>query len=1012
MKQGQGFVRFVFFSMLFISIYYLSFTIVNMKFETAEQAYADKMLSTLPKGLSSDSISFMNQEFKKRFRDSFQNKPFLDLGIFEYNYKNITKNKLNLGLDLKGGMSFVLEVNEEKLLRSLSGKATHPTFEQALTLATQAQRNSQTSYINLFLANLQKVDPNFKIASLFASNPLLKDKISTSDDNAKVMEILKPSIEASIQNTYNVIKQRVDQYGVAESSVSLQEGSNRIIVELPGADDLERVKKMLESSAKLEFWFTYDNLEIAKSLEAANEALRIIETSNKPNQANDNPKSDSTQNSKDSSDIDDILSTSATKSNAKTDTSNLTSETNPLYEVFTPSVDQKTNNYAPGPIVGYVNKKDLNKAMELFNRDEVKNKFRGDVVFAYSYKPVDDEGRFYQVFALKKYNDGPALAGNVVTNARKETDQFNKPSIGMEMNSQGAAQWEMITEMASKDPRGKQSIAIVMDGVVYSSPTVNDKISGGRSQITGSFTPEEANDLSNILNSGKIDASVKVVQEEVVGPSLGAATIKSGILALFVGLISIFVYMFVMYRQAGIVTQIALAFNLVFLLGVLASIKATLSLPGIAGIVLIIGAAVDANVIIYERIKEELRLGKGIWEAIKLGYQHSFSTIFDANMTTLITSLTLMFFGYGPIRGFAYTLTFGILTSIFTAVFVTREIYNLYQDRGKSFSINTNTFIDKWFLNSSFQFVANRKKAYIFIASFIIVGLISIVVRGFDFGVEFKGGKSFVLGFDQDVDYVAVKKSLDKSLDGKTIVKSFGSASNLQVTTAYLQDDMTKSQNQSDSIVLQKVYESTQAFFKNKPTFEQFIKSSVSNSRKIGASIADDISRSSRNVTMIALVLIFLYITIRFRKWQFAAGAIIALLHDTLFTLGVLSLFKDIMPFSLEINQSIVAAILTIIGFSTNDTVVIFDRIREYMNLKPNQSLDLTINDAINNTLSRTLMTASTLFLVSLVLFVFGGESIRGFSFTMLIGIFVGTLSSIFIAAPIALDLIKITEKK
>ena len=579
------------------------------------------------------------------------------------------------------------------------------------------------------------------------------------------------------------------------------------------------------------------------------------------------------------------------------------------------------------------------------------------------------------------------------------------------MNAQGANIWQTMTRNAANE--GNKSIAIVLDNRVYSAPRVQNEIAGGQSSITGQFSVEEANDLSNILNSGKIDAPAKIIQEEVVGPSLGKETIASGILALLVGLMSILAFMFFVYRTPGGMADIALIINLFFLLGVLASREAVLTLPGIAGIVLIIGAAVDANVLIFERIKEELRNGKNYLDAVAIGFKNTYAAILDANITTLITSFTLFYFGFGPIKGFAYTLIVGIFTSVFTAVLLTREMFNAKHDKKQEVSF-VKSFIDKYFGNAKYAFINNRKKAYLFLGLFVIVGLASIFTRGFDMGVDFKGGRSYVVTFDKNVNTPEIKSSLDKILDNKTIVKTYGQPNQVQITTSYLYGETETAEKAkiNDSIVLTKIYEGCLNNYTSKPDYEQFILNKVSNFRKIDATIADEIRNSSSIVAIIAFALIFIYISFRFSKWQFAIAAIICLIHDALFTLGILSLLKDIVPFSLEMNQTIIAAILTIIGFSTNDTVVIFDRIREFTKRNPHMPLADLFNNAVNNTLGRTFTTAFTLFITSLILFFFGGESIRGFAFTMTIGVFVGTLSSIFIAAPLTLDLIEKFSKK
>jgi len=975
-------------------------------FTKAENEYVAKNTKNLL-NVPTDSLRKVQGNLRTSFRDSFSDKPFMDLFIVKYDYKCIMKNQINLGLDLKGGMSFVLEVNQGDIVKALSNKSTDPVFNKAIEKANIAQLNSQDNYLNLLLNAYNEIDPNAKLATVFASNPNYSGKIKPGDNNEKVTKAIEKDVNSAIGNTYNVIKARINQFGVAEPIVSLQEGAGRIIVELPGADDLTRVKKLLESSAKLQFWYTYDNREIAQSLVNVNETLQGLETLAKKEKT-----TDSTTAVKDSVAQQDIVSKLEKSASAKKDTS-AKGKSNPLFDVFSLNVDPKTGGILEGPVVGYSSVKDLEKVSQLLAKEEIRKDLKGDVKFLWGAQAVDPAGKFYPLYAIKASSDEAPLSGDAIASAQSESDQFGKPGIGMVMTPSGAATWEKMTDLAANDPMGKKCIAIVLDNNVYSAPTVQNKITGGKSQITGKFSPEEAKDLSNILNSGKIDAPAKIIQEEVVGPSLGKDTINAGLISLLIGLVVILAYMYFLFRKPGGIADISLLVNLFFLLGVLSSLKATLTLPGIAGIVLIIGAAVDANVIIFERIKEELRHGKSYWQAVLDGYRGSYWTILDANATTLITSCTLMFFGYGPIKGFAYTLTIGILTSLFTAVLLTRDMFSLKQDKNEEVPF-AQSFYDKYFVNSNFQFIAKRKFAYIFSMTFIVIGLASILTRGFDLGVDFRGGRSYVVTFDKNIDAPKIKETLANAFDKNIVVKAYGNENQVQITTAYLYGENIVSKEQdkiNDSIVLTKVYEGVANNFVKKPSYKEFATAHVNNFRKIDATIADDIKNSALSVSVIALLGIFAYVWFRFDRWQYSAGAIAALIHDLFFTLGVLSLFKDILPFSLEFNQSIIAAVLTIVGFSTNDTVVIFDRIREFTKRYPNEKLDKTINDAINGTLSRTIMTATTLFIVSLVLFVFGGESIRGFSFTMLIGILIGTLSSIFVASPVALDLINLFNK-
>ena len=1001
MRQGQGLIKFVAIAMVIICIYQLSFTLVGMKFNKAENEYVSTQIKNSGANLDASEKRFKENEYRTLFRDSFTEKPFLDLFLVSYDFKNITKNQIKLGLDLKGGMSFVLAVNQEDVIKALSNNSKDVNFNKALAEATKMQQNSQNDYLSLFLEAYNQIDANGKLANVFLGNSKYQGKINANDNNQKVIEEIKLDVNSAIFNTYNVLQTRINQYGLSEPVITLQEGAGRIIVELPGADDLPRIKKLLETSAKLEFWQTYENAEIVQDLVKANESLKGALALSK---STNTKVADSASN--------DTTAASAllgNVSNKSKDSSNKNS--NPLFELLQLNVNQQSGAPEQGPIIGYAQAKNMKKIEEYLAMDALKKDFKADVRFLWEAKPVEENSKVYRLYAVKASTENAPLTGESIVSSQRQSDQFGKPSIGMTMNAQGANIWQTMTRNAANE--GNKSIAIVLDNRVYSAPRVQNEIAGGQSSITGQFSVEEANDLSNILNSGKIDAPAKIIQEEVVGPSLGKETIASGILALLVGLMSILAFMFFVYRTPGGMADIALIINLFFLLGVLASREAVLTLPGIAGIVLIIGAAVDANVLIFERIKEELRNGKNYLDAVAIGFKNTYAAILDANITTLITSFTLFYFGFGPIKGFAYTLIVGIFTSVFTAVLLTREMFNAKHDKKQEVSF-VKSFIDKYFGNAKYAFINNRKKAYLFLGLFVIVGLASIFTRGFDMGVDFKGGRSYVVTFDKNVNTPEIKSSLDKILDNKTIVKTYGQPNQVQITTSYLYGETETAEKAkiNDSIVLTKIYEGCLNNYTSKPDYEQFILNKVSNFRKIDATIADEIRNSSSIVAIIAFALIFIYISFRFSKWQFAIAAIICLIHDALFTLGILSLLKDIVPFSLEMNQTIIAAILTIIGFSTNDTVVIFDRIREFTKRNPHMPLADLFNNAVNNTLGRTFTTAFTLFITSLILFFFGGESIRGFAFTMTIGVFVGTLSSIFIAAPLTLDLIEKFSKK
>jgi SecD/SecF fusion protein len=971
---------------------------------TAQKHFVDTKMGQIDHtGLNHDTLSIISNSFQTEFRDSFNEKPFMDMGILKYTYPLTKMYEIKRGLDLQGGMSFVLEVQSKEILKSLSNNSKNPTFMKALETATANQSSSQEDFLTLFGKAYTAVDPAAKMADVFAPLQNFQGKISINDNNDQVIGVLRENLTSAYKNSFNVIKTRINQTGLNEPNVSLQEGTGRIIVELPGADDATRIKNLMESAAKLEFWHTYEGAEVMQSFVDANETLKGVLSLKK-----EETKSDDTN------------AIAAVAENALgivkptgkgTDSAKSDKKFNPLFEILQLNIDQQ-GRPQEGAVIGFAEAKDIRMVNEYLNNDLVKANFKKDLKLLWGAKPYMDGKNFYALYAIKSSMSGEApLTGDVIVNARNESDQFGKPGIGMTMNTQGSAIWERMTTQASSDPVSKKCIAIVLDNLVQSAPRVSNPIAGGKSQISGNFSIEEALDMANTLNSGKLDAPAKIIQESIVGPSLGQETINAGLLSLLIGVLVIFVFMFLNYKVGGLIADVALMFNLLFLLGILASLKSVLTLPGIAGIVLIIGAAVDANVIIYERIKEELKNGKAYATAVAEGFSKSYSAIIDANVTTLITSVTLIFFGYGPVKGFAVTLTIGIFTSLFTAVLLTREFYTLHMNRGKEVNFGT-SIMDKLFGNINFEFIKKRKIAYIISMISIIAGTASIMTRGFELGVDFKGGRSYVVEMEKKEDLDALRSSLNKSLDAGTQVKTYGAENQIQIVTSFMYDDKNAQSKTSDSLVLSGVYEGLKPFYKSTPSHEDFVAKKVSNSVKIDATIADDIRKSAFWVSIIAIIGIFIYVTLRYPRWQFAAGAIAALIHDLFFTLGILSIFHGFLPVSLEMNQTIIAAILTILGYSTNDTMVIFDRIREYMKLKPNDNLEETVNSAVNKTLARTVMTSTTLLLVILVLFFVGGQAIESFAFTMLIGILVGTYSSIFVASPVSVDLINWLDKK
>ena len=957
----------------------------------------------IAKGVEKDAVEYSNgDELKeKAYLDSISSEPIYNIGVKNYTYNECKSREINLGLDLKGGMNVTLEVSVVDVIRAMSNYNKDESFNAAISLAVDKQLDSQDDFVTLFAQSFTELNPEGKLASIFYT-PELKDKINSTSTNDEVMGVIRTEVEDAIDRSFNILRSRIDRFGVSQPNIQRLEGSGRILVELPGVKDPERVRKLLQGTAQLEFWETYENAEILGAIDQINTYLKsqveLEDTIVDSEEIAENTDVEEDFNSDLS--IDELSTNSEASSDSAAMSTEQFSRENPLYAVLFPNLNQ-SNQPNEGPVCGISSVKDTAAVNAFLKMDEVKDILPRDVRFSWTVKPYDPEGKFVQLVALRVTSrDGKAaMEGDVVTDARTDFGQFNgSPEVSMAMNAEGARMWKRLTA----DNIGK-SVAIVLDDYVYSFPTVQSEISGGRSQITGNFTINEANDLSNILKSGKLPAPARIIEEAIVGPSLGQEAIDSGLRSFIIALSIVLLYMMFYYSFAGLVSNIALLANLFFVFGVLSSLGAVLTLPGIAGIVLTIGMSVDANVLIYERIREELLNGKGLKLAVSDGYKNAYSSIIDANVTTLLTGIILYIFGSGPIKGFATTLVIGILTSLFSAIFLTRLIFQWRLEK-KGVASFDNSITRGAFKNTAIDFIGKRKVFYGVSALIILIGIGSLATKKLNYGVDFKGGRTFVVRFDEPVDNDAVRNSLaDYFVDESGLkmfpeVKTFGDNNQVKITTKYLIDSKELS---ADAIVSGKLDDGLASI----GAYE------VMSSQKVGPTIADDIKVSALWSIMFSLLVIFLYILLRFRKWQFSLGAVAAVFHDVLIVLSIFSLFYGVLPFSLEIDQAFIAALLTIIGYSLNDTVVVFDRIREHMNLYKKKELNSLVNNALNSTLSRTVNTSLTTFFVLLVIFLFGGEVIRGFMFALMVGVIVGTYSSLFVASPLMVDTIKKTEE-
>ncbi len=1020
--QSKGAIKFFAIALVLVCLFQLSFTFITTRVERKARAYASSektslLASSMAAGnenLKSYLFDSISKAKERYFLDSMSTQVVYNIGVRKYTYQETKEREINLGLDLKGGMNVTLEVAVVDIVRALSGYSKNPAFTQAIDNALQKQKKSQTDFITLFAESFTQLDPNASLASIFINAPEFKDRITYSSSNADVIALVREETNAAIDRSFNILRTRIDRFGVAQPNIQKLQASGRILVELPGIKEPERVRKLLQGSARLEFWETYQFTELAQYFTEANKRTREIEgrenlspETTEPTQAdatNQKPETSAKQpGDTTASAIEDLIASDTTKTEATEDQSRAEwAKENPLFDVLQPAFFQDKDGQvypSEGAAVGSAAVKDTARVNAILRK--VEGVFPRNLKLAWNVKPNQGQKDILELVALKvTTREGIApLGGEVIIDARQDYGQTGSVEVTMNMNSEGARTWRRLTG----DNIGRQ-IAIVLDGYVYSAPRVNDEIPSGRSSISGNFTIEEAKDLANILKSGKMPAPAHIVQEEVVGPSLGKEAISSGLTSFLIAFLLVLIYMVLYYSKAGYVSDLALLTNIFFIFGVLASLGAVLTLPGIAGIVLTLGMAVDANVIIYERVREELKNGKGIRLAISDGFKNAYSAIIDGNVTTLLTGVVLYIFGSGPIQGFATTLIIGILSSLFTAIFISRLIFDWQLDHNRKIPFGNKLTLNI-FTKTRFDFINKRNIAYIVSSVIIFIGIVSLATKGLNYGVDFTGGRTYIVRFDQDVKTIDVRASLLKEFGEAPEVKTFGPQNQVKITTKYMVDDDSP---ETDSIVESRIFNGVKSFYKAPLEYNEFTSDDEAkilgrlSSHKVGPTIARDIKQAAIIAVTIALIIIFAYIAVRFKKWQFGLGAVVGLFHDSIIVISFYSIFYGILPFNLEVDQAFIAAILTIIGYSVNNTVIIFDRIRENLGLFPKRDLHTNMNDAIDSTLGRTVNTAGTTIVVLLSIFIFGGEVIRGFAFALLVGVVVGTYSSWFIASTIA----------
>ena len=998
--QSKGAIRFVAILLLLASLWQLSFTLVANRQENKAEKYAEAKAEAAMNAAAFGKIAEADKAFYLDSIRKVENRRYIDSISSEkiylgYTFKDIQAKAINLGLDLKGGMNVMLQVQLHDLVKALAGGNTAPEFTNALALAKERSVDSRNDFITLFAEAWEETSNGMPLAQIFGTYEM-RDQIGPESTDAEVIEVIRAESESAISNSFNVLRNRIDRFGVTQPNIQKLGNSGRILVELPGVKEPERVRKLLQGTASLEFWPTYTNEEIEGYLAEANAFLAQMQAAE-----------ETVAEVAEETESEDILAEELKQAENDAAAEAEILKQNPLFALLQPS---GARGHA---CIGYAHYADTAQINKLLAMPQVKQFFPPEFKPMWTVKAsaMDPNENIFELVAIKApTRDGKApLDGGAVTDARVQYgNNGGSPEVSMTMNAEGANVWARLT----KDNIGRQ-IAIVLDGMVYSYPNVQSEISGGSSQITGDFTLEEAEDLANVLKSGKLPAPATIIQEQVVGPSLGAESINAGLISFVIAFILVLLYMLFFYRGAGLVADIALLCNVVLLFGTLVSFGAVLTLPGIAGLVLTLGMAVDANVIIYERIKEELRAGKGLSKAVADGYKNAYSAIVDGQITTLLTGIVLFVFGSGPVQGFATTLIIGIITSVLTSIFITRIIFDDRIVKGKNITFDsklTRNFLQ----NTHVDFIGKKKIAYIVSGALILISIVSIFTKGFTYGVDFTGGRTYVVRFDQPVTAEDVRAAALAEFDGAVEVKQFGGESQMKITTQYLVENES---TEADAEVENKLYNALNGFFADELTFEEFTSTldnpnGIISSDKVGPTIANDITRDAFIAVILALIVIFGYIAVRFRGWTWGLGGVTGLAHTALIVIGFFSLFSGILPFSLDIDQTFIAAILTIIGYAINDTVVIFDRIREYKELHPKADFRQNVNEALNSTLSRTMNTSLTTLVTMLAIAIFGGEVIRGLAVALILGIVIGTYASIFIATPIMYDVTMKRAKK
>jgi len=1003
-------------ALVLVCLYQLSFTVVTYKVKKDSEKYAR------------DANNVVNLKKADYYLDSVASEPVYNfLWLKKYTYRECQDREINLGLDLQGGMNVILEVSVVDVIRSMSNYSKDSTFNRSLALAKKNQVGSNENFVTLFGQAFEKIDPNARLSALFTS-PELRERITYNTSNQEVLKVIREEADKAIANSFNIIDTRINHFGVTSPNVQRLQSGDRILVELPGVQEKDRVRKLLQGAARLEFWETYNNTdpEIRNGLLALNNLVREINKSQKQaapaaqdatvQAAGEKTVTPDTQKEVGKEETPALLqqltadTTKASRDSTASSTNAFMQE-NPLFSLLVPYVNQN-GELIPGSIFGQVHYKDTARVNQYLKLAMQRNLFPRNFKYFWSALPITNPttkkpADYYEVHAIKVTSrDGRApLTGDVITRAQNQYNQNSGEAyVSMDMDAAGTQIWARLT----RENVGK-IVAVVMDDYVYSYPRVNEEIATGSSQISGAFDAKEAEDLANLLKSGTMPAPCKIIQEEIIGPSLGKESIKSGLSSLAISFILIFAFMIFYYtRRAGLIADIALFLNMFFLIGVLASLGLALTLPGIAGIVLTIGMSVDANVLIYERIREELLAGKGVKMAIADGYKNALSAIIDGNLTTLITGIILFFLGTGPVKGFATTLVIGILTSMFAAIFISRLVFEYMLDRQSILTFSTR-LSEGAFKNINLDYIRNRKKFYIISGMIVLIGIVSIFVRGLDQGVDFTGGRNYIVKFEKPVSNLEISGLLEKEFGNRPTVITYGSEDKVRITTKF---GIDSEDPDIENKIEQMIYTGVKPVIGENVSYDQFKTDYVQGLQRVGPTIAADIKRKSYIALFISLFCMFLYIGFRFRNWSFGLGALASLAHDAFLVIALFSLLYGIMPFSLEADQTFIAAILTIIGYSVNDTVVIFDRIREYRALHPKMDYADLMNKAINDTFSRTIITSLTVLITVAIIFFYTGESVRGFAFALLIGLFSGVYSTIFIATALVYDTRSKKERK